>query len=922
MIKFINFNISFIKTNIQPCFKSGGRTLPIADVTSRTVDRLELTHLWSSDKKRAIAVIKNNGQEKKSIKCNINLEVVQTHFKNSSSRSLTESVNITPWGDAALPPPPPYIPEPAPITAEEVSNAIKKLPAKKSPGADGVTYDTLKANTRKLTPALTAIFNVCMTHCRVPSDWKTGIISLLPKTQTPSQDITEWRPISLLLTSYKLFMSIIQKRIMPWICDTGRLSQRQKGSLPRNGLQEHVFCLKSAVTDFLHQSSKLFVTFIDLKDAFGSIDHEFMISCLQAASYPPYVIQITRDVYTNSTFIVKTAEGFSQPINRHKGIVQGDPWSLICFEQGIDPWLRWIDANSSASKIPAPIQGYVDDVSLCAKHEQELHEMANKTELFVNTTGMQVKNRKCAILNGQRTGNNWARNSNTSNINVEIQSDKVPVYDRDQSYKYLGVYIRIDNKSNQSSELITECLELLKQIDISFLPNFAKIEAINVICLSKLNFYFPNLIFSEKELATLEDEVVSYVRHWLGLNKSSTRSYFFTAKSKGGLGLINPRVSYYAKHLQFHLAVLNSDDPAVRQAARSSLDLHMSKRKAVPTTSSEDSFAGYVTAGNKIVKNSKVNWSKSNWVNLFELCHRENVHLIYNSSDNLYRYVLNVDEDISFQIPYPKQFYDRFKEFKLAQFESIWKSLPSQGRVAREISSCVDSRLSATFMANHKLSDELRSFVCRGRLQLLQCNSLLHLYYNTPKHCYVCSFPSDTASHILNTCPHFKNMYQKRHNRIVDLIFNYIIVLPSFKCQHIQILKDCLIKPCMFGSLNEHFTHPYTRPDIVIIDKELNHVILVEISVPFDAHLDKCYKEKFNKYFPLSMELDQMGYRVTIVVLILGSLGNVHNKFVSGLKMIGMKQSNAKYLTKYCSISAIIGSYQIWQQRCKEINFN
>ena len=192
--------------------------------------------------------------------------------------------------------------------------------------------------------------------------------------------------------------------------------------------------------------------------------------------------------------------------------------------------------------------------------------------------------------------------------------------------------------------------------------------------------------------------------------------------------------------MQFHLSVLNCDDPAVRHAARSSLKLHMTKRKAVPTTTSENSFAGYVTEDNKILKKSKVNWTKSSWVNLFELCQRENIQLLYSSVEDLYIYVLNVDEDTSIQIPYPKPFYSRYKEMKLAEFETTWKALSSQGRVAREISSCVDCRISATYLTNHKLKDELRSFVCRGRLQLLQCNSLLHLYYNTPKQCYICSF--------------------------------------------------------------------------------------------------------------------------------------------------------------------------------------
>ena len=381
LLQVIKYCIQFVKENIQPCFKTKGNPRnPPNDVTARTVCKDELTHLWMCNQKRAINIVKNSGKENKHTSCNIPVQDVQNHFTERCTRTLVDPVIAPPWADIGLPPPPPWQPQPNPVDEREVKSTIKHLPSNKSPGADGVTYDTLKAKINKLTPALVAIFNVCIAHRRVPSDWKHGVVSLLPKTDTPSMDITEWRPISLLLTSYKVFMSIVQSRAMPWIVSTGRLSPRQKGSLPRNGLQEHVFCLKTAISDFMHSSSQHFVTFIDLKDAFGSIDHGYMITALENAGYPPWIVDITRDIYTGSTFIVKTSSGFTQPINRHRGIVQGCPWSLICFEQGIDPWLRWIDENSTPMRLPAPVQGYVDDVSTSSKDEPHLHEVARKTD--------------------------------------------------------------------------------------------------------------------------------------------------------------------------------------------------------------------------------------------------------------------------------------------------------------------------------------------------------------------------------------------------------------------------------------------------------------------------------------------------------------------------------------------------------------
>ena len=80
-----------------------------------------------------------------------------------------------------------------------------------------------------------------------------------------------------------------------------------------------------------------------------------------------------------------------------------------------------------------------------------------------------------------------------------IQNERIPVFEREKSYKYLGYEIRIDNKTD-TNNLVTNFIDTLDKIDRSLLPTSAKLEAISTLCMSKLNFYFPNLTFLEKEL--------------------------------------------------------------------------------------------------------------------------------------------------------------------------------------------------------------------------------------------------------------------------------------------------------------------------------------------------------------------------------------------------------------------------------------
>ena len=103
-----------------------------------------------------------------------------------------------------------------------------------------------------------------------------------------------------------------------------------------------------------------------------------------------------------------------------------------------------------------------------------------------------------------------------------------------------------------------------------------------------------------------------------------------------------------------------------------------------------------------------------------------------------------------------------------------------------------------------------------------------------------------------------KNVYQKRHNnRLVDLLHSKL----TSKKQNVEIIKDSIIRPQMFDETTARlqFQCPAIRPDIVIINSSDKTTFIVEIATPFDAFLERYFDEKFNKYFPLSVELSELG---------------------------------------------------------------
>ena len=135
-----------------------------------------------------------------------------------------------------------------------------------------------------------------------------------------------------------------------------------------------------------------------------------------------------------------------------------------------------------------------------------------------------------------------------------------------------------------------------------------------------------------------------------------------------------------------------------------------------------------------------------------------------------------------------------FKHLKLASELDEWKAKVSQGRLGRADS--IVSSLSSSHLVNFHLSDNLVKFVLKARLQLLECNSLLHTYYpgTYPKSCSRCCFYADTVSHALNGCRECKNSIQKRHNRLASIVVQNV----RDRFPRVMILEDQIVQLSYF----------------------------------------------------------------------------------------------------------------------------
>ena len=101
----------------------------------------------------------------------------------------------------------------------------------------------------------------------------------------------------------------------------------------------------------------------------------------------------------------------TKPVKLEVGIKTGCPWSAVNFIVALNHWMKWLCLLAPpGSTSPNPVQAFADDVLLATREEDVITNMLSHTDCFLQWSGLEVKNSKCAVFYERRSGGNrWYR---------------------------------------------------------------------------------------------------------------------------------------------------------------------------------------------------------------------------------------------------------------------------------------------------------------------------------------------------------------------------------------------------------------------------------------------------------------------------------------------------------------------------------
>ena len=855
---------------------------------NRTITRMaNLQRLYNSSPKECIDSIRHNPPP---LRCEVPKEEVERYFREKLQPPEGINVEARPPFNLWLTVSPSDVME-TPITQMEVKGILQSMDVGSAPGPDRIRYRTLKQIDQGM-ETVTSILNTCRVNGKVPPEWKQSSTILIHKGDDPLA-LDNWRPIALQNTLYKVYAAVIARRISCWAVDTGVMSQAQKGFLPMEGCLEHNHLITSVLQDSRKRKRPAFLTWLDLKDAYGSVPHEILLKTMKLAGLEGATLRIVEDLYHQPTTTVKTKHATTHPITIRRGVKQGCPLSPILFNIVMEVIIRAAEGTPAAgyriANSTIKSLAYADDLCILASTSETMQAMLDRIHQASRWAGLTFSPRKCASLSVIRSQRSRQRIDNEV---FKMGGVVIPTMAWADHYKYLGVKTGADH-STDLNKVGSEYTRDVQLITNSELTDWQKLDAIHRFAKPRLVYSLQNQIPPLGWAKTLDKKVRAMVKANMKLPRRTTDTFFYSPARAGGLGLpkIEDEVHIYGVSSAYRLLTL-SKDPAVRDIAQQAL-WGTSKRRTGDRRTPEQ----FLNAPPEVGEGHKGD-IKSRWSRVRVSLQRCQAHISLDHS------TISIAGTV--YGPNKKHLICRAMRAVIQEGHlTRWQNCRDQGRAVK----CV----SAHPASNHWIKDgkytsfqEYR-FAHKARLNVLPTRTVRKRSGEAIRDvsCQRCFLEQETLAHILNHCPPNVGLVRARHNNILHRLARAI---PDTR--GVKVLEQ--VVPGDTRGL---------KPDLVVLDRAKAEAFVVDVTVPFEGEesFTEARKAKEEKYAHLKQILRGMGYRkVEVDGFVVGALGSWDPGNDKVIQKLGIGYKYAIMFRKLCCTEAIKGSYGIWRAKTGE----
>ena len=186
------------------------------------------------------------------------------------------------------------------------------------------------------------------------------------------RDIKNYRPVSLLSHTYKLFTRAIHNR-MEKVLDENQ-PREQAGFRNKYSTVDHLQALNQVIEKREEYQLPLVIGFIDYEKTFDSIEHLSIFKTLRKINVNETYVKILENIYKGATARVHLESHVSEPFTIERGVRQGGPISPKLITAVIEEIFKKADLDKGINLDGERLQNlrFADDVALVKKTTKEI----------------------------------------------------------------------------------------------------------------------------------------------------------------------------------------------------------------------------------------------------------------------------------------------------------------------------------------------------------------------------------------------------------------------------------------------------------------------------------------------------------------------------------------------------------------------
>lgn len=432
----------------------------------------------------------------------------------------------------------------ATITMNELDDAVKGLNSDSAPGHDGLTPAFYKMFWKRLRKPLFESMVVSVQEGELSTSQKRGIITLIPKgSNLPKNNITNWRPLTLTNTDYKIITKVLAIRLQ---CIVGNLIHyNQSGFIKGRSISQHIRLIDDILNCYKRKNEHGMMISLDFQRAFDTVAKAAILESLQQFNFGPYFINLVKTIITNTESCVQNGGWISKFFKTERGIRQGCSVSPILFVLVVELAAIKIRSNNNInglligqhndSNTTIKILQYADDTTLFLKNKSDLTHALKDIEKFRKISGLQLNRKKSYGL--------W--------IGADAQIQETPgeiTWVKPGEYiKILGIHFSATQEASNNEinwrDKINNVIAMIKRWQRRNLSLYGKIIIAKTFILSQFTYIIQSLALPQYVL----NEIDSLMFKFIWKKKFSNTRAFEKVKrtvmcktvNEGGLNMIS-----------------------------------------------------------------------------------------------------------------------------------------------------------------------------------------------------------------------------------------------------------------------------------------------------------------------------------------------------------------------------------------------